>query len=214
MNRQYAVRFVHKVAGSPCRCGHDQYRHHDLHLSRGSMHGHGPCDTFGCGCTEYETETGRRHELPSDIVEHGDVCAVARALREARLLLRGGRLGSVRRERDQLVCFPLAHTYHSIIIRPWVDEPADRPTDVIVTGHEGIYRVRWTRDGRCYVNSLVNGGLVAAYRGRWDDVGRLPDRVRAYAEGIRPGAVTPHSSDSLRVDGDMTDAADNTADFF
>lgn len=214
MSGQYAVRFVHKVAGSPCRCGHERYGHHDLHLMHGSMYGHGLCGTFGCECTEYETEVGTRHELPSAVVENGDVLAVTRALREARLLPCRGRLGSIRREAGHLVCFPLAHTCHSIIIRPWVDEPIERPTAVVVTGYEGIYRVRWTRDGRCYVTSVVNGGLVGAYRGGWDDAGCLPDRVRQYAESLRPGAVVPHSSDSLRVEGDVTDAADNTADFF
>ena len=183
--QHYAVRFIHKIS-QVCRCGHGRYGHHDLHPVHGSMHGHGPCGTFGCECTEYETETGERRALPADVVDHGDVREVTRALREARLLPCRGRLDSIRREVGQLVCFPLAHTCHSIIIRPWVDEPAERPTDVIVTGHEGIYRIRWTRDGRCYVNSSVNGGLIGAYRGGWDDACRLPDRVRQYAEDLRP----------------------------
>jgi len=213
MNNQYAVKYIHKVS-QVCRCGHGQYGHHDLHLVHGSMWGHGPCGTFACECTEYEPEKGERHVLPADIMNHGDVQEVARALRQARLLSCRGRLESIRRTADQIVCFPLAHTCHSIIIRSWVDEPAERPTDVVVTGQEGIYRVRWTGDTRCYVNSVVNGGLVGAYRGRWDDAGRLPERVRQYAERLRPGAMSPHRSESLRVDGDMTDASDNTADFF
>lgn len=181
----YAVRFVHKVS-QLCRCGHGRYGHHDLHLVRGSMWGHGPCVAFECECTEYEAEKGERYTLPGDIVDHGDLHLVTRALRQARLLPCRGRLDSIRREAGQFVCFPLAHTCHSIIIRPWVDEPTERPTDVIATGQDGIYRIRWTRDGRCYVNSSVNGGLIGAYRGGWDDACRLPDRVRQYAERIQP----------------------------
>ncbi len=169
---RYRVHFTHKIAAAACRCGHDKYGHHNLHPRDGSTHGHGPCSGYRCECLEYEA--GERDDseraLPDGVRDERDERKVAKILREARVLGRGERLSSVRREGDNLLCFPIASIWHCITVSPWVDRTDGRDVAVREERH-GILRVRWTREGRCYVTSTVNGGLLGAYvDGIWDDV--------------------------------------------
>lgn len=66
-------------------------------------------------------------------------------------------------------------------------------SDVIDTKHFRIYRIQWTRNGFIYVHSSKtlahvatysdlhgdNGGTIGNFT--WDDNGKLPDDVRAFA---------------------------------
>ena len=186
----YNIRYVHKISQRCGRCGRSQFSHHDLFPGgpNNSEWGHG---IAGDDCTGYEAKY-EAADLPQDIVERGDLKAVAAMLREARLLSKGDRLDSVRREpigddgTVKLVCFAIkSSTWHSLIVGEWPEYPSGH--DVVVTRHTGIYRIRWTRNGRCYVTSAVNGGLLASFRdGTWDDKGRLPDHVQTAALESRP----------------------------
>jgi len=55
-----------------------------------------------------------------------------------------------------------------------------------VTTHR-IYRVTWTAR-RCVVISAVTGAPVATWteESGWVDAGRLPDDIRAHADGVKP----------------------------
>lgn len=195
---RYAVRHVHSIS-QRCKCGHPRNGHHDLHVKDGSEWGHGPCaSSASCDCMAFEADDAEAVELPQDVVEYGDTRAVAAMLRKARLLVRGVGLSEIRRGvndagEPRLVCFPRSGMVHSIIIERWTEpaEPGASGADVVTTAHHGIYRIRWLRNGYCYVTSLVNRALIAAYvEGRWDEKGRLPDEVRRHALDVQPSSET------------------------
>lgn len=187
---KYIVRYIHKIAtAASCRCHHSKEMHRDLHIIDGSLQGHGPCAAYNCECLDYvpgDSDTVVA-DLPSSAVELGDILAVARVLRAARLLPSGARLVSLKREHidttehNRLVCIPQTGVHQSLIVEPWAETSTVSGSDVVANRYNGIYRIRWCRDGRCYVTSTVNGGLIGAFvNGHWDEQGRLPDGIRAY----------------------------------
>lgn len=112
--RKYIVRSVHKV-DNPCKCG-----------CRSHSEGGGPCTAWNatkralCGCAAFDPADVAERELPADVMDADtpDVKAIAKALREARILSSGGRLSHVvRGKHGRLTCFPQAGAWHSYIIR-------------------------------------------------------------------------------------------------
>ena len=60
-------------------------------------------------------------------------------------------------------------------------------SDVVRTSYHQIYRVRWCRNGYCYVTSTVNGSIVGVYsESGWVDDAALPDDVRSFALSAKP----------------------------
>lgn len=65
------------------------------------------------------------------------------------------------------------------------------PEDVVGEYAEGIYRIRWYRDGRCVVSSSPNGAIQGEYRdGKWDDEGRVPEYVHTFCMKFQPTTQT------------------------
>lgn len=68
-------------------------------------------------------------------------------------------------------------------------------SDVVLTKFFRIYRVQWTRNGFCYIISVVNHSIVGVYsadEGKWVDDAALPEDIRDAAMQIRPDtAVAP-----------------------
>jgi len=199
--RKYRIHYTHKIAATRCRCGHDKYNaHHNLHKRDGSLYGHGPCSFHGCDCLDYEPgeSDDAARDLPLSVVVLGNERDVAAMLREAKLLGKGERLASMRRDGDRLLCFPRVGSMHCIAIEPWAEQTDGRDVAIVDVQHEVMvghgerwpairYRIRWTREGRCYVNSTVNGGLCAAYvDGRWSDEPSLPTSLIVAVESARP----------------------------
>lgn len=197
----YRAHYVHAIAATACMCGHDKYGHTDGRKRNGMTTGHGPCRcAYNCDCLEYEP--GERDdvacELPSDVVATGDRKAVTSMLRSAKLLGHDTRMIEVRREGSRLLCFPRSG-WHSIVIEPWTERSDMRDMATVDTTYEVMtstgerwpairYRIRWTRKGRCYVQSCINGGMIASYvDGAWDR-GDMPASLLAAIDAVRPAA--------------------------
>lgn len=110
--RKYTVRSVHKIS-NPCKCG-----------CRSHSEGSGRCTAWNtttrapCECEAFDPTDVAERELPGEVMDapSPDLKAVARALREARILQSGGRLSHVERKGAKLTCFPTAGTWQSFII--------------------------------------------------------------------------------------------------
>lgn len=114
MDRKYTLRFVHPIS-NPCTCNHEHPDHEGIDYS-------GRCKRFGCGCAAYQSHDVSEWMLDAEVMGAAalDSKAIARELRERRILPSGGRISSLRREDGALVLFPrvpsMTTFWHSIIV--------------------------------------------------------------------------------------------------
>jgi hypothetical protein len=121
---KYSVRYVHKISTN-CRCGRPRFEHRDLHLRDGSKWGHGPA-MIG-DCMAYEPGDTQDADLPSSVVELGDLKAVARMLREARLL--SALLALALADVDPDAVRDQCGDAERLESQPWADFSALQPSD-------------------------------------------------------------------------------------